>query len=660
MPILLGIDTGGTYTDAVLLDSEHGVISTAKALTTKYDLSVGIQNAVQAAMPHPPPDIQLVSLSSTLATNAIVEGKGSPICLLLIGYDPQSIADMGFERIVADKRIVFIRGGHTVEGDEQCPLDIEEAQRAILTHAPHVAAFAISGFFGVYNPTHELRVKRLVHRLTSLPVTCGHELTTQLDAPLRALTVALNARLIPLMYQLILEVDKFLTNQGIHAPLMVVKGDGSLIDASVALERPVETILSGPAASVIGALYLCNEKNAFVIDMGGTTTDVAAVQKGLPVLDLKGAKVGGWQTMVEAMDVHTTGLGGDSEVHVDEAGNLRVGPRRVVPLSLLAVSYPAVLDVLRRQLEERLDGDVGHFVMRERPLGLDQNRLTSSQQQIWERLSDGPVSMVQLLDGVENSWHFRYSLNELTERGIAVASAFTPTDAVHVMGQYRSYSTEAAKLGAELWARQLDMSKEEFCQRVVKQVLIQAGHTLIESALAEEGSPTPISRDSVGHLFVNRALSADDGGNLAVTVSLRRSLIGVGAPAVTYLTPLAKKLNTQLSIPEYAEVANAIGAVAGRVVQNVRILIRQPWGKGTAYRVYLPFGVRDFPELADAASYAKNTASRLARRHAHQAGASRVKVYTKRNDQIVTVYNERLYLGTEIMATAVGYPRPKG
>jgi N-methylhydantoinase A/oxoprolinase/acetone carboxylase beta subunit len=195
---------------------------------------------------------------------------------------------------------------------------------------------------------------------------------------------------------------------------------------------------------------------------------------------------------------------------------------------------------------------------------------------------------------------------------------------------------------------------------VVKQVLIQAGHTLIESALAEEGSSTSISRDSLGHLFINRALSADDDGNLAVAVSLQRSLIGVGAPAATYLTPLAEKLNTKLSIPDFAEVANAIGAVAGRVVQNVRILIRQPWGKGTAYRVYLPFGVRDFAELEDAASYARNTASRLARRRAHQAGASRVKVYTKRNDQIVTVYGERLYLGTEIMATAVGYPRPKG
>ena len=659
MSILLGIDTGGTYTDAVLLDDERGVISSAKALTTKYDLSVGIQSAVQMILPHPPPDIQLVSLSSTLATNAIVEGKGSPICLILIGYDPQIVADIGLERLAASKHIIFINGGHTVKGEEQSPLDIDAARQAIMTCAPHVAAFAISGYFGVLNPTHELRVKRLVRHLTDLPVTCGHELTTHLDAPIRALTVALNARLIPLLHQLIHGVHKLLTNQGIHAPLMVVKGDGSLMDAKVALERPVETIMSGPAASMIGALHLCDVKDAFVIDMGGTTTDIAAVHNGCPTLNHEGAKVGGWQTMVEAADIRTTGLGGDSEIHLDEAGILGIGPRRVVPLSLLAVGYPVVLDVLRRQLEEHSDRNAGCFVMRERPLGLDQNSITSTQEEIWALLGDGPVSVAQLMNSVKTPIHFEYSLYSLMERGLAVASAFTPTDAVHVLGQYRSGSVEAADLGAELWARRLGINKKKFCERVVKQVLIQAGYAVLESVLAEEGSLSLSNQDSVGRLFVNRALGADDGGNLQVAFSLRRPLVGIGAPAATYLTPLAEKLNAHIHVPEHAEVANAIGAVAGGVVQNVRILIQQPWGRDKTYRVYLPFGVRDFWELDDAVAYARNIACRLARHRACQAGASKVKVHTEQIDQIVPIDNDSLYLGTEIITTAVGRPRLK-
>ncbi len=144
-----------------------------------------------------------------------------------------------------------------------------------------------------------------------------------------------------------------------------------------------------------------------------------------------------------------------------------------------------------------------------------------------------------------------------------------------------------------------------------------------------------------------------------MTLSLRRSLIGIGAPAATYLAPLAEGLNTQLHLPEHAEVANAVGAVAGGVVQKVRILIRQPWGEDGVYRVYLPFGVRDFEELADAADHARKTARRLARRRALEAGAGKVKIFIERNDQIVPIANDCLYLGTEIIATAIGRPQPK-
>ncbi|MAG14746.1 MAG: hypothetical protein CL874_02540 [Dehalococcoidales bacterium] len=658
MSVLLGIDTGGTYTDAVLLDDKHGIIETAKALTTKHDLSIGIRNAVQEALPHPPPDIQLVSLSSTLATNAIVEGKGSPIGLLLIGYEPQTIEDMGLERLT-DRRIVFIPGGHTVKSEEQCPLDIKAARQAILTQTPYVSAFAVSGFFGVLNPRHELRVKRLVRHLTEVPVTCGHELTTRLDAPLRALTVALNARLIPLMHQLILQIRQFLATQGIQAPLMVVKGDGSLMDANVALERPVETTLSGPAASVIGGLHLCDVQDAFVMDMGGTTTDIAAVRGGCPTLNEEGARVGGWQTMVEAADIHTTGLGGDSEIQVDDSGKLIIGPRRVVPLSLLALEHPEIVEILQRQLNGPSNSNAGHFIMRERTLNLSLNSLSSTQQRIWEQLGNGPVSVSQLFDNIGIPGYLRYSLDGLIEHSLVAVSAFTPTDAVHVLGQYCHGSVEAAGLGAELWAKQLGTNQEELCNRIVNRVITQAGHALVESALAEEGHLYPDSQDKVGHLLVSSALDAETGSNLAVTFSLRRPIIGIGAPATTYLRRLAEKLNTKVRIPERAEVANAIGAVVGGIVQHVRLHIGQPRGIDGTYRVHLPFGVRDFESLENAASYARNTADRLARHRAHRAGAGQVKVRLERKDRVVMVCGERLYLGTEILATAVGRPRIK-
>ena len=646
-----------------LLDDERGVLGKAKALTTKHDLTIGIQNALEAVLPAASERVQLVSLSTTLATNAIVEGQGTPICLLLIGYRPELLHEAGFERLLPREAIKFIEGGHDVFGEEQAPLDLEAARRAILAQAPRVSAFAISGYFGVRNPEHEIRLRDLVRELTGLPATCGHELTTELHAPLRALTVALNARLIPLLRQLILAVREMLDRHGIHASLMVVKGDGSLVNAETALERPVETILSGPAASVVGARYLTGVEDAFVVDMGGTTTDIAGLHGGRPLLSPAGARVGEWQTMVEALEAGTTGLGGDSEVRLDENRCLCAGPRRVVPLCLLALQHPAILAALQEQLERpdrHLEpADAGRFVLRQRLEA--ESVLLPEQREIWRRLAEGPVALSRLLRSFRHPYLCRRYLSELVERGLVVISAFTPTDAVHVLGQYQHGSVEAARAGAELWAWRMGVSAEQFCQQVVRQVILQLGRAVVAAALAEEvkvGSP-----DGIAHFLIDRGLGAGGDGNLGVALSLKRPLVAVGAPAATYLPAVASLLHTPLRVPEHAEVGNAVGAVAGGVVQTVRALIR-PLPNSDLLRVYLPsVGVRDFALLEEAARYTQAEAGRLAEQRARQAGAGQVQVRVERHDHLAQGGSgaiEEIYVETEVVATAVGRPRVSG
>ncbi|MGD9307024.1 MAG: hydantoinase/oxoprolinase N-terminal domain-containing protein, partial [Desulfobacterales bacterium] len=163
MTIALGIDTGGTYTDAVLVNSQTGeVLSTAKALTTKHDLSMGIKETISAALNGdqksvPPETISMVALSTTLATNAIAESHGAPVCLLLIGYDPELIRQYKFQHDLATDDIFYINGGHDIHGDEITPLDEQAAKAAIMKRREHVDAFAVSGYFGALNPGHELR-----------------------------------------------------------------------------------------------------------------------------------------------------------------------------------------------------------------------------------------------------------------------------------------------------------------------------------------------------------------------------------------------------------------------------------------------------------------------------------------------------------------------
>jgi len=697
MSILLGIDTGGTYTDAVLYSENQGVFASAKALTTKHNLAIGIANALEAILKPGLAKIELVSLSTTLATNAIVEGQGSPICLLLLGYPTNALQLAGLGEALGSDPVVFIAGGHTINGDEQTSLDLEATRRAILEYAPKVTAFAISGYFAVHNPTHELAVRELARQLTGLPVTCGHELTSNLNAPRRALTAALNARLIPFLQQLILSVKNTLEEKGISAPLMVVKGDGSLVEAQVALERPVETILSGPAASVMGARYLSGEEDVIVVDMGGTTTDIALLEGGRPELSHDGAIVGGWHTMVEAIAVHTFGLGGDSEVRLDENEDLVVGPQRVVPLSLLAYQYPEALETLLQQTrlaaplaarEKKTFSQSGRFALRQRSIAISENHLDADEKQVWEWLAGNrPLPLEALFaDRVKSLWRQR-ALERLVRRGLVVISAFTPTDAAHVLGYQTDWSQDAtwqprwrrangmvhrrddaAWLGALLWARRFDHfsspdehAVDEFCQRVLRQVSVQLSQATLATALADKPELDLNRSSPASRFFIDRALASepDPAALLEVTLTLRRPLVAVGAPVTTYFPGVAERLHTRLVIPPHAAVANAVGAVVGSVVQAARATIRK-LPESSGYRVHLPEGVSDFDKLEAAAAYAHAEVARLAESQARRAGADNPVVEVQRHDQIYRFESgagEDIYLGTEIVATAVGRPR---
>jgi N-methylhydantoinase A/oxoprolinase/acetone carboxylase beta subunit len=661
LPLFLGLDTGGTYTDAVLFDPMRGVLAAAKSLTTKHDLAIGLAGAMRGVLPAAEDEIAMVGLSTTLATNAIVEGHASPICLLLAGYEPAALDRAGLRQALGGDPVVFIAGGHGPTGDEQHALDLAAAEAAIRAHAPKVAAFAVSAYFSVRNPAHEIALREMVRKLTDLPVSCGHELTSKLDAPRRALTCALNARLIPQLQQLVRAVAALLAEQAIKAPLMVVKGDGSLIEAAVAMECPVETILSGPAASVVGARYLSGEDDVFVSDMGGTTTDVALLSGGRPVLNRDGATVGGFRTMVEAVGVHTFGLGGDSEARLNEDG-LIVGPRRVMPLSLLGHQFPSTLEILRQH--RQTDDPVPHrgqFALRQRPLDAGEASLNPSQALIWSKLAEGPQALAEIISGPGAL----RALGRLVDRGLVLMSGFTPSDAAHLLGQQQGWSVEAARLGAEIFLRrdrqgdwQPPADAEGFARQVCEQVVRQTGHVLFAAAIAEEEGLEERDWGKLGRRMIDRALAgkAVAPSLVRTDLTLMRPLVAIGAPVASYYPEVAQRLNTRLVIPPHAGVTNAVGAVASGVVQTVEALITQP-SEGR-FRLHLPSAVEDFEQLAAAAARATTAVEEQATAQARRAGAGEIQLSVSRKDKIV---RERggfeLFIESRITATAFGRPR---
>jgi len=633
--IWVGLDTGGTFTDAVALDGERRLIASAKALTTHWDLSVGLGEAIRAVLGKLPTArrrerIALVSVSTTLATNAVVESRFSPICTLLIGFDDQMLERSGLKR--AGGVLVRVRGGHEATGEESEPLEDSAIDAAVREFAPQIEAFAVAAMFSVRNPSHERRARERIRALCDRPVTCSFELSSQLDAPKRALTAALNARLTPQIRHLLEALAEVLRREAVSAPVMVVRGDGTLIRAEVALEYPVETVLSGPAASVVGAGFLTGLADFAVADMGGTTTDVAIVAGGRPVVRPEGAVLGGWRTMVKAIDVHTCGLGGDSEVYFDREAHLRVGPRRAMPLSLLAIQFPAVLgDLQKLARSERLPPFAARFALRNpgRDAGAHLDRL---ERRVWDALTTTPRPLAEAARttvGVE-------AVRRLVDRGLVTLAAFTPSAALHVLGRQSGWSVEAARLGAAILAaeernaraRTQTDSSEAFAERTYQHVVREATRVVLECALAHDpgieaahGRWGPLGR-LIEDLIAGRAFSE----LLDARMRLATPLVAIGAPASAYFPEVARRLGAQLSVPEHAAVCNAVGAVAGVVSETCEVLVNQP--ALNLFRVHDPAGNRDYADARSAIEHARRVSRELALAAARRAGASDPHVET--------------------------------
>jgi N-methylhydantoinase A/oxoprolinase/acetone carboxylase beta subunit len=668
MNLALGIDTGGTYTDAVIIDYDTGqVVASAKALTTREDLAIGITAAIRHALDAAAqsiPDfstdqITFVAISTTLATNALAEGHRATVALILIGYDPTLLTQYGFDREMSTEDITYLQGGHDLFGEEVAPLDEKGARAAILARRNRVDAFAVSGYFGVRNPAHENRVRALIHELTDLPVTCGHELTSHLNAVRRATTAALNAHLISPLTELISSLQRTLGNYGIAAPLMVVRSDGSLVRAEWAMRRPIETILSGPAASLVGAWHLVGRRDVWVVDVGGTTTDIGVLREGAPMLNEHGANVAGWRTMVEAIDVHTVGMGGDSHVR-QQGADLLIGPRRVFPLCLLAFQHPEVLPELRRQTvssKERPPEEATEFLLPSRPAANPTGELEAD---ILERLGQGPFSVEALVQKARFRGRVQHAIENLETLGLVRRAAFTPTDALHVLGRFRRWNTEAAQLGAAVLAARAGVSVERFCEQVVDGVASRIATELIAKVLLDEVGPIAWEREPLARALVRRAFDGSGAEGLECHLSLRQSLVAIGAPASAYMPGVAHRLKTEVVIPPHAEVANAIGAVTGSVVQRARALI-SPLGESDQLRVYLPDYVCDFPTLEDAIQHTRKVMLAHVEEQASRAGGEQIETHMNRRDFWIPIQGaptEKLYMGSELTFSAVGRPSP--
>jgi N-methylhydantoinase A/oxoprolinase/acetone carboxylase beta subunit len=338
--MLLGIDVGGTFTDAVIIDGNQ-VQAQAKAPTTHHDLLAGVLSALDEVLAGiQVSQLERVALSTTIVTNAVVEGRLDEVELLLLPGPGMDVTGL----IPVPARLLSGYIDH--RGRERAKLKEEQVRQFCQAQGPG-KMFAVVGKFAVRNPVHEQLVAGWVEQYAHpAHITTGAAISGSLNFVRRINSAYYNAAVWRQFGVFAAAIQQAMAERGIIAPVYVLKADGGTMPLRAASQRPVEVVFTGPAASVLGIMALTQMEGAAVsLDIGGTTTDIALWQGGLPLFAEKGATIHGYPTAVRAFWLTSVGLGGDSHVRWHQ-GSLHIGPQRLGSAMAMGGPAPTVADAM--------------------------------------------------------------------------------------------------------------------------------------------------------------------------------------------------------------------------------------------------------------------------------------------------------------------------
>lgn len=663
MKLGIGIDTGGTYTDAVAYDFESKkILGSAKSLTTKNDLTIGILGAIDGLPPELAKQVEVVSLSTTLATNACVEDKGGRAKLIFFGGDRDIIRKNGGKYGLPAPEDMYIQESYTsFSGSSARDPDWDLFRREIEHGFEGLDGVGIIEMNAARNgAANEKKAKEIFQARHNVPVVCGHELFSELNCLQRGASTLLNAGLFPVISEFLASVKKALAVRDMHPDsIVIVRSDGSLMSEEFSSLRPVETLLCGPAASALGSTGLAGVRNSVVVDMGGTTTDIALIRDGVPVAVTGGVSIGRWKTFVNGLYVRTLGLGGDTAVHYSEHG-LYLEEYRVVPLCVAAKEYPSILEDLRSLGSRKHTKFLYEHYLLVRKIE-DSDRYTPEEKAFCRALEARPLPLEEAAAAVGRDL-YTLRVDRLLKDGVVQLCGFTPTDAMHLRGDFCAYEKEASLLGARFIGHNLGISPEEVCAEVYDQVKRKL-YVNVVTALLEHRYPDFVKK-GIGpevERFIlesyEEAKSEKPNGLLSAKFRTDYTLVGVGAPIFVFLEDVAKLLGTRAVIPENYQVANAFGAIIGSVSASCSVEI-QPGLSPEGLVGYVVFGQKGktfFEELEDAVNYAKKEAEQEARVQAKKRGAvGTVTVTTEVQGNEADIQGGTVDLGTVVTSHAVG------
>ena len=340
--MLLGLDVGGTFTDAVIIDG-HRVVSTAKRRTTKDNLMQGIGEALDAVLDScDTSNIEQVTLSTTVVTNTIVEKKEQVVDLYVVTGPGRNVDDIFpvspiYLQGYTDHRGIVVEHTST-DGVRGIARMVQERSGTDLA--------AVSAKFGVRNPQEELSITETLQE-TYNTLSNGSLLSGSLNFPRRTISAYFNSAVTPVFTVFKKNVEDALSARNIKAPLHILKADGGSLPMEHMVSRPVETAFTGPAATVLGlsALGAIGNMHTVALDIGGTTTDISLWKQGKPLMTKNGVSIREYPSAVRSFAVTSVGIGGESVVRIVD-GKITVGPERVGPSAALGGHEPTLGDAL--------------------------------------------------------------------------------------------------------------------------------------------------------------------------------------------------------------------------------------------------------------------------------------------------------------------------
>lgn len=340
--MLLGLDVGGTFTDAVIIDG-HRVVATAKRRTTKDNLMNGIGEALDAVLEgYDTSNIEQVTLSTTVVTNTIVEEKEQVVDLYVVTGPGRNVDD------IFPVKPIYLQGYTDHRGIvvEHTPADAVRGIANMVQARSGTDLAAVSAKFGGRNPQEELSITEELKN-TYHAISNGSLLSGSLNFPRRTISAYFNSAVTPVFTVFKKNVEDALSARNIVAPLHILKADGGSLPVEHMVSRPVETAFTGPAATVLGlsALGVIGNQHTVALDIGGTTTDISLWKHGRPLMTKNGVSIREYPSAVRSFAVTSVGIGGESVVRLKN-GNLTVGPERVGPSVALGGVEPTLGDAL--------------------------------------------------------------------------------------------------------------------------------------------------------------------------------------------------------------------------------------------------------------------------------------------------------------------------